>query len=215
MAAQFSDTVAAVCCHAGALATPFPNEYAPVPIWLVHGREDDTFKYEGESFPLDIPPFDGALFGYWSIDQVQSYLSVKNGCKDSYVSPVLDDDNMVIGTVYRGIDCENNANVEVVTLDDSGHRPMLIDDPFFKAGVSLTENLTTIDTTALAWDFLSKQSKSKECKDATGTFKLRDKKPENAEQDCKWAGKNPEKRGKRCNKKLKDASEGKKKVKDL
>lgn len=33
MAAQASDLVAAVCCHAGSLFTQFAEDYTPVPVW--------------------------------------------------------------------------------------------------------------------------------------------------------------------------------------
>jgi len=215
MAALYSDTIAGVACHAGALATPFDApDYSPVPIWLVHGKFDDTFPYDGSSFPIppNVNPLfpDGGLLGSWSIPQIQDYLSAKNGCEIKAVENVTSMDG-VIGSTYRGTGCKNNATIEVVTLNDSGHRPMLIDDPFFKAGVASAENLTTIDTTALAWDFLSKQSKSKECKDDAGKFEL----SSNKKKDCKWAGKKPEKRDKRCKKKLTNDPEGRKKVKDF
>ena len=148
MGALYSDTIAAVCCHAGLLATPYPPEYTPIPTWLVHGRKDTLIPYDGSS---TVTP--SGEFGTWSIDQTQAFLAEKNVCKDQTFS-VLDG----LGSVYKGSDCEGNANVEVVTLDESGHLPYLgIGIPFFVP--EFGGSPTTIDTTALAWDFCSSYSK--------------------------------------------------------
>jgi len=209
-AALYSDTVAAVCCHAGALATPFAIDYAPVPIWLVHGKLDDTFPYDG-LVAADIQGI--GLIGSWSIPQVQDYLSAKNGCEGNSVEPLLDiTTGAVIGSTYRGFGCDDNASVEVVTLNDSGHRPMLIANEDFRLFVSQVENITTIDTTGLAWEFCSAQTKASspipsECGE------LGKKKECVAENGCNWFKKKGDKK-KKCNEAPSTSECEKKKKKD-
>jgi len=156
MAAQYSDTVAAVCCHAGAVATPFPDSgYFPVPIWMVHGVKDRTIEYEGSS---QVTAF--GEFGIWSMDQTMDYLAKQNGCDEGEAieTDVSDDktSNIVGKTVqYNGC----NADVELVTLFESGHFPYKI-GPLFQALVTgMGESPTTVDTTAMAWDFCKVQNK--------------------------------------------------------
>merc|ERR1719428_550265 len=57
MAALHSDAVAAVCCHAGAVVTPFDpttTYTSPVPIMTIHGRKDTTMGFDGAHA---VPPF--------------------------------------------------------------------------------------------------------------------------------------------------------------
>lgn len=152
MAALYSDTIAAVCCHAGALITPFPSDYEPVPIWMVHGVEDTIIEYNGESQTTP-----AGKFGFWSIEQTQEYLSETNDCSEEHVSDVADGEGAIIGTVFKGKKCKKHGVVEVVSLFESGHVPYLTPfyDPIY-GGLP-----TTIDTTALAWDFCSSHSKKK------------------------------------------------------
>jgi hypothetical protein len=46
MGVLHSDIVTGVACHAGKLITPFPDDYSPVPTFLVHGRLDVVLLYE-------------------------------------------------------------------------------------------------------------------------------------------------------------------------
>jgi len=146
MAALYSDTIAAVCCHAGALVTRFPDDYGPVPIWLVLGIEDATIPYEGGTL-ITIPGI-GAL-GFLSMDQTMSYLNDKNECKDSEETD-LEDETGVVGTIVKNTNCKNGASVEIVSLIGVDHFP-------YKGG-NLGE--TDVDTTSMAWEFCSSYSKA-------------------------------------------------------
>ncbi len=156
MAAQYSDTVAAVCCHAGALSTPFPDSgYFPVPIWMVHGVEDRTIEYEGTSRDT---PF--GKFGVWSMDQTMDYLAKQNGCDEGEAieTDVSDEStNDVVGKTVQYSGC--NADVELVTLFESGHFPYKINPLFQRLITGMGETPTTVDTTAMAWDFCKVQNK--------------------------------------------------------
>ena len=211
MAAQYSGDVAAVCCHAGHIATAYGDGYGAVPTWLVHGRKDDTILYNGFSVPL--PTGVGTVnVGYWSIEETTDYITTKNGCQESFEKPVKDENKMQIGTTRVGYGCDGNTNVEVVTLDESGHFPYQLDESealgFFRTLEG--EILTRIDTTALAWDFCSAQSKKStddDCKDVSGSFEVK----KIGVKDCRWAGK----KKKRCKKKLNYKINGRKKVKNI
>jgi len=152
VAAIYPTQIAKVACHAGLLATPFPPEYedTPVPIWLVHGAEDLVILYEGSAEQI---PLLGEI-GYWSFPETTAYLAAKNGCAPSSSSSetVFDDDGNEIGSVVTYTDCVDDATVQAVTLTADGHSPFRTPYPPVESfgGVN-----TVIDTTALAWEFLS------------------------------------------------------------
>mmetsp|Transcript_23666 Transcript_23666/g.35029 ORF Transcript_23666/g.35029 Transcript_23666/m.35029 type:complete len:613 (-) Transcript_23666:111-1949(-) len=146
MAASQSDVVAAVCCHAGTLATEFgadTGEYDPVPIWMVHGELDSVLPYNGRAFE------DG--LGFIPLAQSFQYMADQNGCDADVVEAAV-----ASGTsLKRNSSCTNGATVELITLPQSGHSPYLNADFGWENGT-----LTTVDTTAWAWDFCSAQSKA-------------------------------------------------------
>lgn len=148
MAALYSDTVAAVCCHAGSLTTPFAVDYSPVPIWMVHGMKDDVVPYNGRTMFPNWPGI-GKKLGFLSMDETLTYLGDQNECLEQEEEEVSDEDG-VIGTVYKRTNCEKNARVEVVALFEGGHNPYI---------TPVMGESTTIDTTSMAWDFCSAQIK--------------------------------------------------------
>jgi len=152
MAALYSDTIAAVCCHSGALLTPFPEDYSPVPIWLAHGMKDDTVPFEGTTL-IDLPPF-GSV-GFWSMGDTMDYLSNQNDCLEEEEIDIIDNANKngIVGTVFRRTNCRKNATLELVALFESDHFP-------FPRSLGPTGGSTNIDTTALAWEFCSSHVKS-------------------------------------------------------
>ena len=142
MAAEYSETVAAVCCHAGTVITGFDFVYpSPVPIWMIHGKQDTLIPYDGGG------PF-------WSVPDTMDYLATKNGCAEKNYVALMDDSSAVIGSIASGGMCDNNADVEIVTLDESGH-------VIFQGVEPLQgEPQTMVDTTTMAWDFCSAYSKA-------------------------------------------------------
>jgi len=154
MAAKHPEMVAAVCCHAGALITPFDSEgYAesPVPIWLVHGAKDTTIPYEGRS--VETPQ---GVFGWWSVPDTGRYLRTVNGCTGESVRQLTNETTgEVLGSVRTGTGCVGDATVEILTLDESGHQPY--PTIFFpESGGSAT----TVATTPMAWEFCSARSRT-------------------------------------------------------
>jgi len=168
MAALYSDTVAAVCCHAGSLITPFPasasttgSTYTPVPVWMVHGMQDTVIPYEGTTL-VDMAPF-GSI-GFWSTQDLVKYIAKKNECQNQEEYSDEEDDNTGNSTTfyYKNNNCTNNATVELVTLSNVGHVPYIQNSnpevPIFEQGSA--NELSRVDTTALAWEFCSSHHNS-------------------------------------------------------
>lgn len=156
MAALYSEEIAAVCCHAGALVTPIPAaSYSAVPVWMAHGMLDATAMYNGASL-LDMGPFGN--FGTWSTVDAMNYIADQNECDAEVHDDELYEDEKDgaggVGKVYKRTNCTNTADVELVALYDVGHFP-------YSAAVieSFGETRATIDTTQLAWEFCSSHSK--------------------------------------------------------
>lgn len=163
MAALYSDTVAAVCCHSGTISTPFPtttsdDNYTPVPIWLAHGMKDPTIPYDGAVF-MNLPGIGNV--GTWSVDQVTDYLAKQNECVDEEKVDVFAEDNATetIGFVTKRSNCKRNANVEVLSLYEGTHHLYRLDS-FWQEILNFGEDALRVDTTALAWEFCSSHSKS-------------------------------------------------------
>jgi polyhydroxybutyrate depolymerase len=155
MAALYSDTIAAVCCHAGGVLTPFPSDYTPVPIWMVHGTNDRVVPYEGNTM-LNYPGV-GAV-GFWSMDDTMEYLSTQNGCSEN--GGVDFSESGADGRVLTRSNCKNDATVEVLELTNVGHFPYYAKPEWEEFAFS--ENggfLVPFDTTAMAWDFCSSYSR--------------------------------------------------------
>ena len=142
MAALHSDLVAAVACLAGSVVTPMAPDYTPVPIWLAHGTKDGSLYYEGNDF--------GFGLGLMPVLSGFEYLSTKNGCQQSSTLEYFNGTNSTI-TSGAG-DCE--APVELLTLDEVGHVPYLGFPPLEPDAIT-----PTVDTTALAWEFIRVHSK--------------------------------------------------------
>lgn len=140
MAMEHSDLVAAVCCHAGALLTPPSENYSPTPTWFVHGTDDKTIPYYGATIEI---PFLGDLF-YPPQQDAFEHLRKLNGC--STVANTTIDDGFVLTTG----DCDDEANVEFLSLSNVNHVP------YSSTGNSFLNLFnTTYNTTLAAWDFCS------------------------------------------------------------
>lgn len=182
MAALYSDTIAGVACHAGPLLTPFALDYSHVPIWVIHGKKDFIAKYNGESEMVEAGQFyrdsgelvpESGEFGVWSVNQQAEYMAKQNGCKEVKEFDLLDNENgsgKSIGTVYQHTNCEESADVEVVALFESGHFPYDMPPLMQLLVQAMGEKLTTIDTTAMAWEFLSSHNTASEIQEEENTF---------------------------------------------
>jgi poly(3-hydroxybutyrate) depolymerase len=136
VAALHSDMVAAVCCHAGTAVTNFALDYSAVPIWMVSGEKDTDWTSN---------PFVTTL----TAAEVYSSYADKNGCD---VTETVT--SIAGGSVKTRSNCSNGANVTAVSLTESGHRPYIEVNE-----TSEGASMTTLDTTAMAWEFCSSFSK--------------------------------------------------------
>jgi polyhydroxybutyrate depolymerase len=144
MAATHSDLVTGVACHAGKSATPFAEDYIPVPTFIVHGLKDGELPY------AEIELVEGTGVGFASTPDQFKAIADRNGCAEDILTELLPDGE---GKVETRTGCTNNADVTLVTLENAGHSPYL----GFESGQELNPGSlpTTIDTSQLAWDFLS------------------------------------------------------------
>mmetsp|Transcript_19186 Transcript_19186/g.31844 ORF Transcript_19186/g.31844 Transcript_19186/m.31844 type:complete len:378 (-) Transcript_19186:84-1217(-) len=131
MGAFFSDMVASVCCHAAGAFTGFPPHYSAVPTWIAQGIKDDRIWYQFARETYN-------TYGWHHQCQNETSVGIDNGTAVEY-------------THYN---CTNDANVTLLLLNESGHIP-------FAKGFEVTEDAspTTLDTTAMAWEFCSSYSK--------------------------------------------------------
>jgi len=138
-AATNADLVAAVGCHAGLFTTPPSQTYTAVPIWTVHGLLDEILPYQ----PSDLTGL--GLYSTLGKERELDYLGNLNNCDEAVVT---DDTTWAPNaTLMTRTNCDNGADVQLFTVATAGHEPFI-------------DYETTIDTTKLAWDFLSKHSKS-------------------------------------------------------
>ncbi len=158
IAALASERIAAVACMAGYVDEELAMGYSPTPIMEIHGVYDQFLPYAsgapaaafwGGTLDLD----EGAVQNlYWWADA--------NGCSGSV--PDIETAEWDY-SIKKFTNCDNNAEVVLVTLNFAQHNPYLNDyngttDPVFEA--LLSGNPTGIDSSKIAWDFMSQFSKS-------------------------------------------------------
>mmetsp|Transcript_17539 Transcript_17539/g.26147 ORF Transcript_17539/g.26147 Transcript_17539/m.26147 type:complete len:281 (-) Transcript_17539:142-984(-) len=144
MAILHSDMVAAVGCHSGAALTSFPDTYNPTPMMMIHGTADQDVNYNGTEW-------------YLSTLSQHNLLATKNKCTSNKQLLNLNESPVNNYTEYTASSCENNATIVLLALDNVGHFPF----PNLEGkGIPIEEgtDVTVIDTTQLAWDFMNKFS---------------------------------------------------------
>ena len=126
LAAEASDTIAAVACMALYLLTDASSDYTPVPILEIHGTDDAVVAYSTTG-----------QFGWGALPNLETWAELNQCAGEPITSPGPDDSAEY--TTYE--DCADGTVVSLLTLDGVGHAPYA---PFG----------TSIDTTRIAWDFL-------------------------------------------------------------
>ena len=150
MSMRHSDFIAGTACMAGLWVTPPAIDYLPVPMWSVIGSLDVVAPPSG---------YDSKDTGYIpSYSTAFNNLMALNGCTGTKeVEIPVPDMNTFFAKgkleTLTATGCNNDATVEFLTLSTAGHTPYLgvpeyLPLPPFAAS-------TTVDTTRLAWDFLS------------------------------------------------------------
>jgi len=115
---------------------------------MAFGMNDEIIPAEGV-VSLDLGAF--GVYGMWPIQDAMDYIASRNNCEEELDEPLNLGENV---TSYKRTKCTNNANVEMVALFESGHMPYSpVPNSMFS---SFAE--TTVDTTALAWNFCSSYS---------------------------------------------------------
>lgn len=142
---KYPDLIAAMACFAGVLITPPSDtyQYQPTPIWMVHGKQDDVIPYKGRNNEEDEDRF------FISQQQIYEYFSTLNGCNQtSDITFLLEEEVGEDGFYQKSTQCINNATVEFLTLNNTGHMPYLQAD-------CVCDTAPKYDTTEDAWAFLS------------------------------------------------------------
>jgi len=154
-----SDKIAAMACMAMYLLADIPDEYDPIPMMEIHGVLDDNVWYAWGSRPIIFNPgawFDNSAYQTGAIENMYE-VAKHNNCAGSM--PDLNDVNGLY-SIQGFTDCQNSAEVQLVTLYAGTHNPYEKDYgspeefPRYVPG-----NGGLIPTTQIAWDFLSQYSK--------------------------------------------------------
>lgn len=152
MAAEYSETPAVVCYHAGTIITGFGEDYTtngPLPIWMVSGKLN---PYEGFSQPTP-----SVVLGDWSSADTLDYLVAKNGCSGNEAEVLTNDAGAIVWSIARGVGC--GAGFEIASLDAPGH---CVFKDFFDPRYGGSP--TPVDTNAVAWEFKTQTKKVKDAK---------------------------------------------------
>ena len=154
-----SEKIAAMACMAMYLLADIPSEYNPIPMMEIHGVLDDNVWYAWGSRPIIFNPvawFDNSAYQTGAVENMYE-VAKYNDCAGSL--PDLNDANALY-SIQGFTDCENGAEVQLVSLYAGTHNPYEEDYgspsefPRYVPG-----NGGLIPTTQIAWDFLSQYSK--------------------------------------------------------
>eukprot|EP00980_Cylindrotheca_fusiformis_P012267 scaffold2999_cov113-Cylindrotheca_fusiformis.AAC.2 len=159
MAAQFSDMVAAVGCHAGTATAPFVETYNPRPIALVHGTIDATLSYNstllvsGDDDATD--DYDVSTLDLFSALETYEILSNLNECTTFNETTLSNGANSSV-TKFSSTSCTNNASVTIYAMDTVGHFPFPAEAFAYLNGPEAVP--VVVDTTKWMWDFVKQYS---------------------------------------------------------
>ena len=161
LAVQASEVFAAAGCMSFYLIAPPSPNYTPIPFMEVHGLLDDLIVYGNA----------GGLYVFnqqedWSkegaIQNMEDWKELNN-CTGAAPELLVSEEDYDI----RGYtNCENGAEVRLMTQFYGGHNPYAKDCPDYQLGSpedflwSCRKNPTGIETTRIVWDFLSGFTKS-------------------------------------------------------
>ena len=139
LACNLGDKIAAIGSVTGSM-TPETLESCrpnhPTPVIQIHGKQDFTVPYSGNSIMLPI-------------DEVVEYWRDYNNCEKSPINnEILDNDGDDFGgLVSRYENCLNDVSFELYLLDKMGH-----EWPSYHR----EDGPSDIDSASILWDFLSK-----------------------------------------------------------
>ena len=149
LAVQASEVFAAAGCMAMYLFAEVPSDYKPIPFIEVHGILDEIVLY---ATTAPAAPVFGPEKG--AIQNLESWADL-NGCQGTIPEVIVSEDDYDI----RGYtDCENEAQVMLVSLFFAAHNPYEHDDPVADPGRGWA-NPTGVPSSTIVWEFMSQFSK--------------------------------------------------------
>jgi len=156
LANKASSVFTAVGCMSWYLLQEADNNYSPIPIIELHGTLDLVITYasdvNGGLVHGHIPSTETAS---GAIQNMYNWKEM-NGCNGNF--PDINEQNTFY-SVQGFNDCENNAQVRLVTLHAHGHNPYSEDAQQESTGTFLPGSQVPISTSQIAWDFISQYSK--------------------------------------------------------
>lgn len=161
LAVEASELFAAAGCMSFYLITPPSSNYTPIPFMEIHGLLDDLIVY-GNAGLLTIFGQDTEWTEEGAIQNLEDWKNLNN-CEGITPEIIITEDDYDI----RGYsDCENGAEVRLMTLYYGGHNPYAKDCPDYQLDSpedviwSCRKNPTGIESTRILWDFMNDFSKS-------------------------------------------------------
>ncbi len=156
LANKASSVFTAVGCMSWYLLQEADNTYSPIPIIELHGILDLVIPYASDAngglVHGQIPSTETAS---GAIQNMYNWKEM-NGCSGDF--PDINEQNTFY-SVQGFNDCENNAQVRLVTLHAHGHNPYSEDAWQESTGIFLPGSQVPISTSQIAWDFISQHSK--------------------------------------------------------
>ena len=161
LAVEASELFAAAGCMSFYLIAPPSSNYTPIPFMEIHGLLDDLIVY-GNAGLLTIFGQDTEWTEEGAIQNLEDWKNLNN-CEGITPEIIITEDDYDI----RGYsDCENGAEVRLMTLYYGGHNPYSKDCPDYQLDSpedviwSCRKNPTGIESTRILWDFMNDFSKS-------------------------------------------------------
>ena len=161
LAVEASELFAAAGCMSFYLIAPPSSNYTPIPFMEIHGLLDDLIVY-GNAGLLTIFGQDTEWTEEGAIQNLEDWKNLNN-CEGITPEIIITEEDYDI----RGYsDCENGAEVRLMTLYYGGHNPYAKDCPDYQLDSpedviwSCRKNPTGIESTRILWDFMNDFSKS-------------------------------------------------------
>lgn len=161
LAVEASELFAAAGCMSFYLIAPPSSNYTPIPFMEVHGLLDDLILY-GNTGLLYAFTQETGWIEEGAIQNLEDWKNINNCVGTTPEIITVQDDYDIRG--YS--DCDNGAEVRLMTLYYGGHNPYAKDCPDYELNSpddtiwSCRKNPTGIESTRLLWDFLNDFSKS-------------------------------------------------------
>ena len=153
---QASEIFAAAACSSMYFLDDPSPDYSPVPFMEIHGLVDELVHYPSVSlvgFYYGVYDVEASLVG--AVQNFENWADL-NGCQGLLPEIIAIEDDYDI-RAYS--DCENGAEVRLMTQFFASHNPYLNDYPA-SSGVGRGKgNPTGIQTTEILWEFLNQHSK--------------------------------------------------------